>query len=156
MSARALTASIIVTMTIALAASSSAAAQSAPQNPPPAPKPAEAKADAKAATLTVATLAGKWNVRVDSQGNPVDSTVDIKADPTDAKKFTGTIASQMGEAQLKGEVVDGKLTFSFTMTAGSNGDLNVTFAGTQQKDGSLTGTLNFGQGELTWTAVKAK
>jgi hypothetical protein len=40
--------------------------------------------------------------------------------------------------------------------AASSGELNVTFAGTQQKDGSLAGSLNYGQGEATWTAVKAK
>jgi hypothetical protein len=120
------------------------------------PKPAaETKTDAKLPTLTAAGLAGKWAVTVNSQGSQIESALDIKTDAKDPKKFTGTITSQMGEAQLQGEVVDGKLTFSFAM-AGGSGDLNVTFTGTQQKDSSLTGTLNFGQGEITWSAVKAK
>ncbi len=31
--------------------------------------------------------------------------------------------------------------------------MSVTFVGTLQKDGSLAGTLEFGQGEIPWTAV---
>lgn len=126
------------------------AGQSTTQTPPAAPRP-----DAKPATLTVATLAGKWTATVEASSGAIESTLDIKADPKDDKKFTGTISSQIGEATLQGSVVDGRLTFSFTMNANGS-DLNVSFAGTQQKDGSLAGTLNFGQGDVNWTAIRAK
>ena len=125
-----------------------------PQQTPPA-TPAEAKTEAKAAPLTAAGLAGKWTLTVQTGSGTTDSTVELKADPKDAKKFTGTITSQMGTADLTGEVVDGKFTFAFPFNSGG-GEMMLTFAGTQQKDGSLAGTLNFGQGEIPFTAVKTK
>jgi hypothetical protein len=81
--------------------------------------------------------------------------VPLKLDPKDPKKLAGTIQSQLGEAKLEGELADGKLTFWFSMDA--NGQtLNITFSGAQQKDGTLAGTLSFGQGDMNWTATKAK
>ncbi|HEX5070752.1 MAG TPA: hypothetical protein VFV78_11115 [Vicinamibacterales bacterium] len=41
------------------------------------------------------------------------------------------------------------------MTANGQ-DIPVAFAGTVQKDGSLAGTLDYGQGPVNWTAVKQK
>ena len=110
----------------------------------PDPSKPESKSDA--------SLTGKWNVNVQSPNGAVESGLDLKVD---GKKVTGTISSQMGEAKLEGELVEGKLTFWFSMDA--NGQtLNITFKGTQQKDGTLAGTLDFGQGEMTWTAARAK
>ena len=120
--------------------------------PPPAPKP-DPKSDAKPATA--ATLAGKWDVSVETANGAMPASLDIKADPKDAKKITGTIASQAGEAAFEGEVVDGKLSIWFKMSANGN-DLSVTLAGAPQKDGSMAGTLNFGQGEIPWTATREK
>ena len=97
-------------------------------------------------------LAGKWNVTVQTPNGNVDSGLDLKIEE---KKVSGIITSQMGEAKIEGELVDGKLTFWFTMDANGQ-SINITFVGTQQKDGSLAGTFNFGQGEMTWTAVRAK
>jgi hypothetical protein len=157
MNTRSLSLSIIATAAIALATAAPIVAQQtqgAAQNPP-VPKPAETRSDAKPATLSAATLAGKWTANIDAQSGPVEAALDIKADPKDEKKFTGTISSQIGEAALQGNVADGKLTFTFTMNANGT-DLNVSFTGAQQKDGSLAGTLNFGQGDVNWTAVKAK
>ena len=139
---------------VALSAAPLLAQQSGAQTPPPTPA-TETKPEAKVAALTTATLAGKWNVTVESQGGQVLSTLDVKADPKDTKKFTGTIVSQMGEASFAGELVDGKFTFTFAMTA-SSGQLNITCTGTQQKDGTLAGSLNYGQGEAPFTAVKSK
>ena len=122
--------------------------QSKPQETKPEPKP-EAK------PATAATLAGKWSVNIETGNGPMQSGIDIKADPKDAKKVTGTVNSQMGEAAFEGELVDGKLTFWFKMNANGS-DISVTFTGTLQKDGSLAGTLNYGQGEVPWTATKEK
>jgi hypothetical protein len=126
-----------------------------PQQAPPTNKPAEAKTEAKVAPLTAAGMAGKWTVTVTTSQGPVDSSIDIKADPKDAKKFSGTITSQLGTANLTGEVVDGKLSFSFPFNSNGN-ETMLTFNGEQQKDGSLAGTLDFGAGAINWTAVKAK
>ena len=154
MSVRSVMFSIVAATSLLLAGARPVAAHQTAQNPP-APKQAETKSDSKPAALTAATLAGKWSVTVQAQSGPIESTLDVKTDPKDEKKFTGTIVSQLGEATLQGNVTDGKITFAFTMNANGS-DLNVAFTGTQQKDGSLAGTLNFGQGDVNWTAVKAK
>ena len=118
------------------------------QGKPEQQKPEPTKAPA-------AGVAGKWAVNIAGPSGAVESSLDLKADPKDAQKITGTIASQMGEAALTGTFVDGKLTFAFSMDANGQ-QLNVTFNGALQKDGSLAGTLSFGQGDLTWTATRAK
>jgi len=105
--------------------------------------------------VTAATLAGKWNVNIDNPSGAMQVFLELKNDPKDAKKVTGTISSQMGDANLEGEVVDGKLSFHFTMNANGS-DIAVSFAGTQQKDGSLAGTLEYGQGPVNWTGTREK
>jgi len=123
------------------------ARQAQAQEQPPSQAKPEAKPEA-----TASPFAGKWNVNVQNPNGAVESTMDLKVD---GKKVTGTLQSQMGDAKLEGEIADGKLTFWFSMDA--NGQtLNITFVGTSQKDGSLAGTLSFGQGDLNWTATKAK
>lgn len=131
-------------MFIALGATANAG--QAQSQPPSQAKP-EAKPEAAASPF-----AGKWNVNVQNPNGNVDSTMDLKVD---GKKVTGTLSSQMGDAKLEGELADTKLTVWFSMDA--NGQtLNITFVGAMQKDGSLAGTLSFGQGELNWTATRAK
>lgn len=156
MKIRVLASLMSATLTVALMPAVSAQGQS--QTPPPAPsKPQEPKPEPKsdAKPTTAATLAGKWTVSVETQQGAMDSSLDMKVDPKDAKKVIGTIASQMGEAAVEGEVVEGKLTFWITIDGGG-GSMSVTFVGTLQKDGSLAGTFNFGQGELPWTAVRVR
>jgi len=88
-----------------------------------------------------------------SANGAVDSALDLKLD---GKKVAGTISSQLGESKIEGELADGKLTFWFTMDMNGQA-LNLTFTGTQQKDGTLAGTLSLaGQGEMTWTGTRAK
>jgi len=123
------------------------ARQAQAQGQPPTQAKPEAKPEAAASPF-----AGKWNVNVQNPNGAVESTLDLKVD---GKKVTGTLQSQMGNTTVEGEIAEGKLTFWFSMDA--NGQtLNITFVGTSQKDGSLAGTLSFGQGDLNWTATKAK
>jgi len=113
-------------------------------------QPTQAKPEPAAETPS---LAGKWNVIVQSPNGNIESTLDLKVD---GKKVAGLIATpQFGESKIEGELVDGKLKFWFTMDANGQ-QLNVTFVGAAQKDGSLSGTLEFGQGEVPWTATRAK
>lgn len=131
-------------------------AQTPPLPPKPDPKPEpkpEAKPEAKPATAAI--LAGKWDVNIESPNGAMQSALELKADAKDAKKVAGSISSPVGEAVLEGEVVDGKLTFWFKLNANGT-DLSVTFTGTLQKDGSLAGTLEYGQGEVPWTATREK
>jgi hypothetical protein len=140
---------------VALAAPA-AYAQATPPQTKPDPK-AEAKPEAKADPKggTAAALAGKWDVNIENPNGAMQAMFELKTDAKDAKKVMGTISSQVGEAALEGTVVDGKLTFNFTMNANGT-DLPVAFAGTLQKDGSLAGTLEYGQGPVPWTAMKQK
>jgi len=149
-----------ITTVIAFAfavAASAVYAQGAPPQTKPDPK-TEAKPDAKAdpkAAGTAAGLAGKWDVNIDNPNGAMQAIFDLKNDAEDARKVTGMISSQVGEAELAGEAIDGKLTFHFTMNANGQ-DLPVSFAGTLQKDGTLAGTLDYGQGPVNWTATKQK
>ena len=131
----------------AVALPNAEAGQAQTQAQPPSQAKPEAKPEA-----TASPFAGKWNVNVQNPNGAIESTMDLKVD---GKKVSGTLQSQMGETRLEGEIADAKLTFWFSMDA--NGQtLNITFVGTSQKDGSLAGTLSFGQGEINWTATKAK
>lgn len=113
------------------------------------PKP-EAKPEPKAEAAP--SFAGKWTVNVETPNGAMQSALELKID---GKKVAGTMASPMGEAAVEGEIAEGKLTFWITIDAGGN-NMSVTFVGTMQKDGSLAGTFDFGQGEMPWTAVRVK
>ena len=123
------------------------AAQAGGQSAPPQSKP-EQKGEAKAAP----SPAGKWNVSVQTQQGEMASTLDMKLD---GKKVTGTMASQMGETPIAGEFADGKLKFSITVQT-NNGGIDVVFNGAFKDDGSLAGTMDYGQGPANWTATRVK
>jgi hypothetical protein len=142
-------ASAIAWMPAAVRGQAQTAPPAKPQESKPEPKPEDAK------PATAATLAGKWTVHIESPQGAMESNLEMKADPKDAKKVAGSFVSQFGEAVVEGEVIDGKLTFWITVDAGGGG-MSVTFIGAPQKDGSLAGTFNFGQGEMPWTAVRVK
>jgi hypothetical protein len=110
-------------------------------------KPAP-KTDAKAAP----TVAGKWSMNIEMNDGARQATLDVKLD---GRKVGGTIASEMGETAIAGEYVDGKLVFSMTMQT-SNGDLQIGFTGGLKEDGTMAGTLDFGQGAINWSAVRMK
>jgi glucose/arabinose dehydrogenase len=154
MNAKLLTLSVTIATMLAAPAVVGADRQ-AQQGPPqgqtqskPDPKP-EAKPEA---TPDIATVAGKWNVNIETPNGAIQSALELKVD---GKKVAGAISSQMGEAVLEGEIAEGKLTFWFTMDANGT-SISVTFAGTMQKDGSLAGTLEYGQGDVPWTATRVK
>jgi hypothetical protein len=129
-----------------------AAYSQATGTPPPSQAPAKPEAKSEAAP----SLAGKWNMNVESPNGAMQTALDIVVDAKEPKKITGNPSSQMGDAPLEGEIgEEGKVTFWITMNAGGN-NMSITFVGKVQKDGSLAGTLDFGQGEIPWTAVRVK
>jgi hypothetical protein len=68
------------------------------------------------------------------------------------KTLGGTLDSPHGPIALKGEIVDGTLTFK-----GSGGDahpLEFTFKGALKSDGTLAGNLTSNVGDMNWTAVR--
>jgi hypothetical protein len=110
-------------------------------------KPAP-KADEKAA----ASIAGKWTMAVETQNGAMNTGLDLKQED---KKITGTISGPQGDAALAGEYADGKLTFNVTVQ-GNNGEVKLVFVGSLKADGTLAGSMNYGQGDLNWTATRAK
>jgi hemolysin activation/secretion protein len=139
----------LITIAAALAMAPAAAQQqqqqqrqgSQPQKPDP-------KADAKEAP----TVAGKWNVRIQTDQGERLATLDVTLE---GRKVAGTIASDMGESPIAGEYADRKLTFSLTMQT-ANGDFSLAFAGALKEDDTLAGTMDYGQGAINWTANRIK
>ena len=125
------------------------------QTPPSPSKPDEKekpKPDAKAAP----TVAGKWNLSVETQQGAMASVLDLKVD---GKKVTGTITSQMGPdpAPIEGEFTDGKLTLSLSFQ-GSNGTMQIAFNGAFKEDGTLAGTMDIAAQnmQIPWKAERVK
>ena len=104
---------------------------------------------AKPAAPAAPSPVGKWAMSIDG---PQGSRLDLKLD---GRKLTGTVASDMGETTLAGEFADGKLSFSITMQS-SGGDVKIGFSGAFKDDGSLAGTLDYGQGAVNWIAARMK
>ena len=110
-------------------------------------KPQEKKPDAPAPSV-----AGKWDMWVQSDQGSLGSTLDLKLE---GKKVTGTISSERGTGPLEGEFAEGKLQFWFTME-GSGGSMTIAFSGAFKEDGSLGGTLDVQGYQLPWTATRPK
>jgi hypothetical protein len=134
----------VVAAAFVLATTFSASAMPQQANPP---KP-EQKPEEKAQT----SVAGKWDMTVDSDQGSMQTTLDVKQD---GKKITGTLTGPQGAGPIEGEYADGKLTFSLSFD-GPNGSMQIGFTATMKADGSLAGTLDFGQGQIPWHAVRAK
>ena len=101
---------------------------------------------------TDASFAGKWNMSIETPGGHRPATLTIKLD---GKKVGGTIASEMGEMPVAGELAEGKLTF--TLNIDMNGQsVAIAFTGTAQKDGSVAGTANMAGQQMSWTATRIK
>lgn len=122
-------------------------AQGGTQAPPSTTKP-----DPKSETKPAPSIAGKWDVSAETAQGTMASTLNLKVD---GKKVTGTMASQMGESPLEGEFADGALKFSITIQT-NNGGATVSFVGTLKENGTLAGTLDYGQGAMAWTATRPK
>jgi hypothetical protein len=134
---------LLVAIGLALATTLPARAMQSQQTPPPqAPKP-EQKAPA--------SIAGKWDMTVETDQGQMQTLLEIKLD---GKKVTGTITGPQGAGPIEGEFADNKLTFSMSFDS-PNGSMNIAFNGTL-KDDALSGTLDFGQGQIPWHATRSK
>jgi hypothetical protein len=109
--------------------------------------PPEKKTEAPAPSV-----AGKWDVWVQTEQGGMGSTLDLKLE---GKKVTGTIASERGTSPVEGEFADGKLQFWFTMQ-GNGGSMQIAFSGAFKEDGSLAGTIDVQGYQLPWTATRSK
>jgi hypothetical protein len=99
-----------------------------------------------------ATPAGKWNMVTSTSQGTLASTLEIKLD---ARKVTGTLSSERGTSSIEGEFAEGKLEFGLTMQV--NGEaFTIWFSGAMKEDGALAGTMDYGQGNVPWTATRVK
>ncbi|HYT69086.1 MAG TPA: hypothetical protein VEL51_21870 [Vicinamibacterales bacterium] len=92
-------------------------------------------------TTSTPTLAGDWNVSVELPNMTANPTLALKQDD---EKLTGDyVSAQYGKFPLTGTVKGSDVTFSFSMSIEGNA-VGVTYTGTVQKDGSLKGSVNYG------------
>ncbi len=140
--------STIAALAMASGVSVVVASQASPSNPPSQEQKPAPKGEEKAA----ASIAGKWTMSLETQNGTMTPGLDFKQD---GKKVSGTLSSPQGDAPLAGEYAEGKLTFNVSFQ-GNNGEVQLVFAASLKPDGTLAGTMNFGQGEMTWTASRVK
>lgn len=100
------------------------------------------------------SVIGKWTMDVDTPHGKMSLAVDLKADPKDAKKIVGTLASDLlGTLTLAGEVADGKLRFDV-----SGGPGEMSFVGKLKDADTMNGILSAHNGDMAavLTRVKSK
>ena len=119
---------------------------------------APAKADMPAASAPTASapaatsLTGTWNVALQLPDMSASPTIELKQD---GEKLTGNyISGQYGKFPLEGTVKGDKVEFWFSMSIEGT-SMNASYAGTLQKDGTLKGTVNYGD-MMNGTFVAAK
>ena len=96
------------------------------------------------------SVAGKWTMTVDTGAHGVrELGLDLKQT---GKEITGTFASPHGDMQVKGEFVDRTLTLATAEQ--EHGSLS--FNAKLKDDDTLSGYLSTPDGDLTWTAKRAK
>jgi hypothetical protein len=101
-----------------------------------------------------ASVIGKWTMDVDTPHGKMSLAVDLKADPKDAKKIVGTLASdQLGTMTLTGEVGDGKVRFDV-----SGGPAEMSFVGKLKDADTMNGILSAHNGDMAavLTRIKSK
>jgi hypothetical protein len=94
---------------------------------------------------------GTWSMTFQAPQGPVPAQMIIKKD---GDRFIGSIASDMGQAELEAAVKEKAVTVGFAMS-GSSGDFNVVMNGTIDGD-AIKGTFDAGgtTGEFTGTRAK--
>jgi hypothetical protein len=99
-------------------------------------------------------LSGTWNVSVELPNMTATPTLVLKQD---GEKLTGEyVSAQYGRFPITGTVKGSDVSFWFAMNVEGNA-LNVTYTGTVDKDGALSGAVNYGDMMSgTYTASKKK
>jgi len=96
---------------------------------------------------TAPTVAGKWSAALDTPHGKMPVTFELKLD---GKAVTGTFSTeQTGTLPLKGQYLDGKLTYS---VSGGPGELE--FNGKLKDRDAITGILSSHVGDLVVNATR--
>ena len=126
----------------------SMAAPALAQDPPPPTTPQAEAADKKEAP----TYVGKWTISTQSPQGAMVSTLDIALDKEDPTQVTGSIASEMGNFEIWGEIEENTLYFAIS----PDGSMELWFTGKLKEDGTMAGTLDFQGTSMAWTATRVK
>lgn len=86
-----------------------------------------------------ASVAGEWNITVETPNGPGTPTVVLKQD---GENLTGTYKGRFGETPLKGTIKGNEIAFSTTISVQGQ-DLEITYKGTLDGD-NMKGTATFG------------
>lgn len=108
---------------------------------------------AGSASAQTAEVAGEWALTVETEaGGTTNPSVTLEQN---GSELTGHYSSDtLGEADVTGTVEGDSVTFSFGADAGGF-ELTVTYTGTLQADGTLSGTMSLGElGDGTFTGKK--
>jgi hypothetical protein len=111
--------------------------------------------DAKPAVApSTPSVSGTWDFSVELPSMTATPTVVLKQE---GEKLTGDyISAQYGKFPITGTIKGADISFWFAMNVEGNA-LNATYTGTVEKDGSLKGSVNFGDVMSgTFTAAKKK
>jgi len=106
--------------------------------------------DAKAPSTP--SLTGDWNISVELPSMTASPTVVLKQD---GEKLTGEyVSAQYGKFAVTGTTKGADVSFWFAMNVEGTG-LNVTYTGTVDKDGTMKGSVNYGD-MMSGTFVASK
>lgn len=100
-----------------------------------------------------ADFLGKWDAKMNFNGNEISATLTIEKDAEG--KLTGKWAGQRGESALSNIKIDGnKISFDRNMNT-QQGEFTLSYKA-ELKDGKLEGSMETPQGSAPFTATKAK
>jgi hypothetical protein len=115
-------------------------------------EPAAAPTAPTTTTATKTDLSGNWSLSIELPNMQASPAVVLKQD---GDKLTGDyVSAQYGKYALTGTVKGADVSFWFAMNIEGNA-LNVNFTGTVDKDGSLKGSVSYGD-MMSGTFVAAK
>jgi hypothetical protein len=107
------------------------------------------RAAAQSTPKPAPTVAGKWNVALETPHGKVTMNLELKLE---GKKVTGTLRTeQQGPFPLAGECAEGKLTFAVTEDGA-----DLSFAGRWKDADTILGVLSNQHGDLTGIATRVK
>lgn len=118
------------------------------------PKESKGPAPPAPSTPSIPSLTGTWNVSVELPNMTANPTVVLKQD---GEKLAGDyVSAQYGKFPITGTIKGADVSFWFAMNIEGTG-LNVTYTGTVDQDGTLKGSVNYGDMMSgTFTAAKKK
>jgi hypothetical protein len=118
------------------------------------------RAEAKPQTAVAApkahepTLSGTWAMTLPGpQEDNMDALLVLRQE---GSKVGGTLTlGPLGEAPLRGEYANGKLSFAVSMQ-GPSEQIELSFRGAATASGGLSGTMSGPMGDVSWSATRQK